>query len=249
MMKRIFIFALLASISMVSAGRNFRTPFEKTERYESGKRIYKFENPNFSRSSLSLGYGFMPVESFGWYSGSVFNSAERHSQVVNSLNSKTNMNLGAISLAYANQLTPWLELQIPLIYTYSQGSFSNPTATMNSQSYFEYFFSMTPNVKISWLFSDKFRFYSRVGFGFSIGNRYERYQAGLNSKFSLSWQLSPVGIEVGKQIRFFAEAGFGSMGIIQAGVKLHFLSESNNSDGSPKVKSTERYNWYEHRLR
>lgn len=234
---KLSVVLLLLITTPLGTYAQFRTPFETVAKDENGKRQYIRPNPHFGRSSATLSYGFMPMSAMNWWASPMFDSKF---QLGKEYASETKTNIGVISLAYNNQITPWLELQIPISYSYSTGNFTNTPRDFNSY-YYESWVSMVPNVKISWAFNDLIHLYSRVGLGVGIGNRYENFNAGMNSKAAFMWQLSPIGFEIGRRARFFIEAGFGQMGIVNAGVKIVF----NKSDVKPDGTKREIKQWYE----
>ncbi len=233
--------ATLLCINELSA--QMRTPFETAPRGENGKRVYEYPNAQFGKSSFSVFYGYGAINNTDSYSNKIFDSKY---QVGLEFQSVSSSNIGTIGFSYNNQLTPWLELSIPFAYSYSKGEFPDlPTAVSKSKDYHDSWISVTPNVKVSWLFNDKWHFYSRAGVGFGIGNRYEDFQAELNSQFAMSWHFSPVGMEYGRRVSVFVEAGYGYLGIVNAGLKVRFNKSSVNPDGTKRETRT----WYDNLVR
>lgn len=243
--------SLLLLIALITPNLSFgqskwQTPFTKTTRNELGKREYKYPNPKFGKSSVTIGYGYMPISGMDWWSSPTFKSIFPTATHTTKLNSHIISNIGAINLAYANQITPWLELQVPIIYSYSKGVFQNyGTTPLINDAFHESWFSIMPNVKISWAFSDLIHIYSRIGIGFSLNNRYENFNAGLNHKLSFAWQFSPIGFEIGRRACFFIEGGLGQMGVVSGGVKFRFNKATTTPDG----KKREVRDWHDTYLR
>ncbi|MFI3295886.1 MAG: hypothetical protein R3Y19_07690 [Rikenellaceae bacterium] len=230
--------AIVAMFSLSSVNAQMRTPFEKVEIGEDGKRQYVYENTQLGKSSVSLFYGYSPANKYNWWASNTFKSQYSAQQAYSS---ETATNTGVFGLTYSNQITPWLELCFPFTYSYSTGNFVDFDLNNWSSEYYETILTFTPNVKISWLFNDLVHLYSRVGIGFAIANRYEDFNAGMNGKFGFTWQFSPVGIEVGRRVAFFAEAGIGHLGMVSAGLKIRF----NRSDVRPDGTTREKREWYD----
>ena len=64
-------------------------------------------------------------------------------------------------------------------------------------------FNVSPQARINWVRRPVFRLYSSAGMGFTINSN-----AG-ESAYEASFQIMPIGIAVGKDVFFFAEAGGG----------------------------------------
>ena len=78
------------------------------------------------------------------------------------------------------------------------------------------YYSLIPSVKLNWYKRDWFGAYSRFGVGPTLRNK-----AGVNS-LKLGYQASLLGLEVGRNFRFFAEGGFGTHGLALVGLRYRF---------------------------
>jgi hypothetical protein len=82
------------------------------------------------------------------------------------------------------------------------------------------FFAMA-GIKLNWFRYDIFGMYSKFGLGAMCinGNLMEEYGDTL---WLPTAQITPIGMEIGRQLCGFLELGAGMQGILQAGVKYHF---------------------------
>ena len=78
-------------------------------------------------------------------------------------------------------------------------------------------YSLMPAVKLRWYQREWFSAYSKFGFGASyLGYKEE------GKKIGISFQASLLGVEVGKSLRGFVEAGVGDQGVALAGIRYRF---------------------------
>lgn len=112
---------------------------------------------------------------------------------------------------------------------YSDPSLDNPSAMYPSNKHV-YLKTQTlfvmPTLKFTWYNNHHFAFYSRGGLGgqyYKLDAESRDYPERHESHLKLSYQFSPVGIEVGGDlIRFFSELGYGKQGVFNMGVVTHF---------------------------
>lgn len=88
------------------------------------------------------------------------------------------------------------------------------------------YFTVMPAVKYDWVHKDHFALYSKVGAGIMI-HKYDEKDFEVNNHNKgtdtfFMYQVSFVGLEFGKKVRGFFEAGVGEQGIILGGVKYKF---------------------------
>lgn len=77
------------------------------------------------------------------------------------------------------------------------------------------YITVMPGMKLHWLRTNGFNMYSKLAVGptFSIADSGE-------SGWGLDWQISPIGLEFGRNFCVFAEAGFGEQGIVLGGIRI-----------------------------
>jgi len=87
------------------------------------------------------------------------------------------------------------------------------------------YYTVLPNLKVNWINKPHFALYSRVGIGVRINHEQEEVEGKTETRnFSkFAYQLTVAGFEAGsRNVRGFAEAGFGQCGIGQLGCRILF---------------------------
>lgn len=240
----------IATSAIAQKNGQWTTPFSAsnvTKEFVDGKssRTFHYRNPRISKASIGLSYGLMPITSFGWWSNPIVGSKVSGTEP---RNAEYTSCFGSVS-AHANvYLNPWLELQVPFIYSHASGKLYNKV-NVEESDFSEDWYTLMPNIKIIWVQNDILQAYSRVGIGVALVNRREHFNnaSAIRADIAFAWQFSPIGIEVGKRVKFYAEAGFGQTGVVMAGVKFHFNSMAYDKQGNPK--KIEKHLWYENMVR
>ncbi len=88
------------------------------------------------------------------------------------------------------------------------------------------FYTVMPAVKFNWMRKETMSLYSKVAVGCTFASISEELAEGNvksddNDTF-FNFQLSAIGIEVGKKLRVFAELGYGEQGVVFAGLRYRF---------------------------
>jgi hypothetical protein len=133
---------------------------------------------------------------------------------------------GPIGLEYFYHFKPWLGVGV--ITTYGQLVQDGYKGDDKVGKKSNYYFTALPAVKFDWLRRDVIGLYSKLGAGVTM-RRETREFYGENAKhdtdktdFHFNWQVSIIGVEVGKRLRGFAEGGFGEQGVLLAGLRYRF---------------------------
>ena len=88
------------------------------------------------------------------------------------------------------------------------------------------YFSVMPAIKWYWVNKNSFGLYSKAAAGIAFLNSTEKDLATSKSEDDSSshfmFQCSVIGAEFGKQVRGFAELGFGHQGFVQVGIRYKF---------------------------
>lgn len=249
-MKKILLLLLLGGILSPCVGQSWRTPFTKTAKNAEGYREHQYFNPHLSKSSVAISYGYLPLCSYDWWSANAMKSRPNGKRIYDNIGAT---NTGTFSIMYSNQLTPWLELSVPITYSHSTGTLYETMydQTRVAGTYKDDFFLVIPQVKISWLYNSFFHLYSRAGVGVGLGNRYQTIigAEAVNSKAVFAWQVFPIGLEIGKRCTFFAEAGYGHIGVVNAGLKVRFNRSKDQSGRTRNEAIAEKHAWYKDILR
>lgn len=248
---------LVAAIPVGAIAQRTITPFTPRVTDEQGRKVYiqPQENPQ-SKIAVTLGYGFMPVTARDGFSADRFPfHYSGQGASVSYPDGDVTSTLGSISLGVNWEINPWLELNIPLLFSHSTGrqEFLVPVPGDPGQFYdksgkFEdKWFVLLPNVRINWMRNSWLSLYTRAGIGCGIGNRWFSIDADEATKFVFAWQFSPVGVEMGKgRFNFYVEGGYGFTGVVTAGIKLK-VGRIDKKTG--KTSTGRSVDWYDKYLR
>lgn len=122
-------------------------------------------------------------------------------------------------MGYMYRLTPSLTVGGMFVYS------GNMSSTVGGGYIYDNFYSILPQVKFVWYRSGIVGLYSRLAAGVLIADR--QYQVGPavddgDTAATFTFQVSPIGVELGRTIAGFAEAGFGATGVLTLGVRARF---------------------------
>lgn len=182
---------------------------------------------NIDRHEFSVGYGVLPVSE---WSGA-FTNAIKYPAGLMPFERSCGSHYGAVNIDYNFRLNKRIGIGVGVTYAYADKDVAFVSDHMERITDKEYnnFLSIMPKVKLNWIEKPKFTLYSTVGLGLCIDfyNTVDIDNRGLpvnssNSVFMLAYQFSPIGIEVGKKVCFFMEAGIGNAGSIICGVRAKF---------------------------
>jgi hypothetical protein len=160
---------------------------------------------------ISLSYGLWPVTDF------VDMFADMFDGLMN-----TNSHTGAASMSYIYKLNDLIGVGGALVFAGYSGDTTQPGLPM-----YKNFYAILPQAKFNWYRSRTVTLYSRAAAGVTIAALRGRYSAPENPEYNKAeaafiWQLSPIGIEVGRTFAAYAEAGFGAMGSAMLGIRFKF---------------------------
>ncbi len=242
---------LLACSMLVCGGsawaRNGRTitPFTPRVTDSTGKKVYvQPQEVRRSRIAVTFGYGYSPVTAHDRYANKRFPFMEN-----NAPNAKTEKGhitgcFGTVSFGINYEITPWLELNVPFVYSHNNGRQAFRDVQRTDQK--DDWFTVLPNLRINWVRNNWLSVYTRAGIGFGLGNRWVSVDADQSAKAIFGWQVSPVGVEMGKgNFCFFVEGGYGFTGMVSAGIKLKVGKVLKNG----KTSTGRTVNWYDKYLR
>lgn len=86
-------------------------------------------------------------------------------------------------------------------------------------------YSLMPQARFFWYTNKNMNVYSKAAVGLTARrNKYTNNNDIIEKfrDFNIAWQVSAIGFEYGNIVCGFAEAGFGTQGFIQAGVRIKF---------------------------
>lgn len=128
---------------------------------------------------------------------------------------------GSISLGYTYRLTP--SVSVGGMFAYS-GNMSDVVGKKGAYIY-KNFYSILPQVKFEWYRRGIVTLYSRLAAGVVIGNIQDQSGTLVTNVFTaaaFTFQVSPIGLEIGRSVTGFVEAGFGATGVLTLGVRKSF---------------------------
>ncbi len=171
------------------------------------------------RIEISASYGFAPatgiikdmyeIETDDFKFNS-FDDAEKWGAITANVNLRLTEKF-ALGLSYTfSQLSQDAGYQIKDV---TIATFSNQELSYNS---------LMLNIKKAWMSTRFVTVYSRISGGVTFikikgDDDFLPYE---ESKKYVAFQVSPIGVEVGNNLAVFLEGGFGTMGILQGGVRL-----------------------------
>ena len=133
---------------------------------------------------------------------------------------------GPIGLEYFYHLKPWLG--VGAITTYGQLTQDAIKGDDKVGKKSNYYFSVLPAVKFDWYRGDVVGLYSKLGAGVTMRREIREFEGNKaeyntdKTDIMFNWQVSLIGIEVGKSLRAFAEGGFGEQGVVMLGLRYKF---------------------------
>lgn len=187
----------------------------------------KTRNKNIDRHEFSIGYGVMPISEWN----GTFTNAIKYPADYEPYDFSKSSHYGAVSLDYNFRLNKRIGVGVGVVYAYAEKDVSFSPAHIGNMTSKENnnFLSIMPKVKLNWIEKPNFTLYSTVGLGLCIDfyNTVGINEQGMlinesSSVFMLAYQFSPIGIEVGKKVAFFMEAGIGNAGSVVMGVRAKF---------------------------
>lgn len=137
---------------------------------------------------------------------------------------------GALFINYDHAVTPHVMVGFGTTYSRLGRDLMakiNDTPTKIGRGSSDYY-SVMGRFHHQWLNTERVRVYYGVGFGFTIIHdqadidvRYKPENT-IQNAFHVAFQLTPIGIEVGKKLSVFLEAGLGFNGLAAGGLSYKF---------------------------
>ena len=135
---------------------------------------------------------------------------------------------GTISAEYFHHVSPVVSLGAIGVYNMHNRDLQKDGKVIGSNK--RSFITLLPAVKFNWLRKDSWGMYSKLGAGASLLVSKEKTDATPsseaidNTKCSVlfNFQVSALGVEFGRSLRGFCEAGFGEQGVFLVGLRYRF---------------------------
>ena len=134
-----------------------------------------------------------------------------------------------ISVGYKYRLAKWFWLGATVSYTGLYDVYYDRITNKKVSSESDHIITIMPSVRFSWLNKEIVTLYSGLSVGYAIdiyhsNYLYPRYTDCEHGAF---FQLTAVGVHVGRKWYGFAEIGMGIQGFFQAGFGYNFNSKKN----------------------
>lgn len=167
---------------------------------------------------VSLSYGGLPVvDLLGYYENYFTPSASQTSLY------DDKGKFGAFNISYL--FYPDENWGVGLVYSYTNSDKRILNNNKIAGDFYNSFHSICPSFKYNWYNYNFITLYSRVNAGVAIATTKASYisqkqvEQKIATKAFFMYQVSPIGIEVGRQVAGFVEVGFGHMGTAMAGLR------------------------------
>lgn len=235
---------LLSVTGVWAQGGRIVTPFTPREVDSVGRKVYvQPQRERQSRIAVTFSYGYGAVTSFDSYANKRFPFFYNNAQSQEDPEGRITSCFGTVSVGFNYEITPWLELNIPFVYSHSRG-WQECVRGSNDMSGYQTddWVTLLPTLRINWMRNNWLSLYTRMGVGVGIGSRWVACDADQTTKVTFGYQVSPLGVEMGKgKLCFFVEGGYGFTGYVTAGLKLKVgkvLKDGRTSTGR-------QVNWYD----
>lgn len=173
---------------------------------------------DYPKHELSLSYGIFTdneiAETVGGVLGTVFTAG--------AVQMNNYSFSGAVSVEYAYHVSK--VLAFGGAFCYERATMDIVMANAKVGVTYDNYYTVMPIGKANWANWESVRLYSKLGLGVTV-DAYRQSSAGerhYNHDVNFAFQFSPIGIEIGRRVNFFAEGGFGVQGIVQAGMRVRF---------------------------
>jgi hypothetical protein len=127
---------------------------------------------------------------------------------------------GVIYLGFQHSMSD--KISIEGKYSYEKISLSwKENQTLGIQSYSDHINTITAGIRYTYSAHNKLKFYGRTDIGYLW--YYKSNPSDYDISFSkFAFQLTPIGLSYGKNLRGFCELGFGHLGLINGGISCSF---------------------------
>ena len=137
---------------------------------------------------------------------------------------------GVYHIGYQYHVRPTISIGITFVYEYlkhelSPGS-SHPRDDWKRKIYTDKQYTTLASIHKSWFKNEWITLHFAAAAGLNVTDREETRNdfggEGIYDKFHFAYQITPIGIKVGKQLFGYAELGYGFKGIVCGGVGIRF---------------------------
>lgn len=171
---------------------------------------------------VSFSYGVFPVQDLLGYYENYF-VKQRVKSSMEAFDDKAKF--GAFSVSYL--FYPDENIGLGLIYSYHNGDKEILKGKTPIGTCYSSFHTIAPSFKYNWYNYDYFTLYTRINMGVSIATAkfsyfdLDKQREGEKTEVKpfFMYQVSPIGVELGRQVAGFLEAGFGHLGTVTVGLR------------------------------
>lgn len=217
-----------------SLGNVDLTPWEfrqlvRSQRYARKQRI-RIERlarePYRPQHDLRVMFGFAPMfDGWGvpdWDGYDLGNPAYEvlHSKYYNSLFGRHS--LGALSVSYAYRIGQKWEIGAALSFTRISDNLYPAPDGLESRNLREYYLSVMPGVRYSWICNSRFRLYSAAEGGAQLAMRRDFFECSYWTEMRATGQFTVVGFTLGRNFFWGCELGAGCRGVFVTGIGWRF---------------------------
>jgi hypothetical protein len=129
--------------------------------------------------------------------------------------------MGTFNIQYDRVISEKYSVGLSLVLESIKKDVSRPNM-IYSDGYQAKYFTILTNASYLYLRKEKLELYGRLGVGVSFSKEEFVEQNVSKESVLFAYQVSPIGVRLGKKFFFQAEAGFGYVGIISFGVGYRF---------------------------
>lgn len=178
------------------------------------------QQATIGRSEIFISYGAVPTtDFFGLYTGIAARIAS-----LGHVTEENSRSFGAVNAGYYFYAKPWLGIGGAYSYANLKQDLVYDGSVVGNQKYG--YHNVMGSVKFNWFRRPIVTLYSRAAAGVTIATEsFTEAETGMVDKTTevmFAFQVSPIGIEVGRALAGFAEVGIGNMGVAQVGLRYRF---------------------------
>jgi hypothetical protein len=175
---------------------------------------------NFPRSEFSLRYGLVTNADIIELTSDLLTSVF----TFGSFETRNNISTGAFSFEYQYRPKKWVSVGGSVSYERTTCDLFSKNLDIDAGNIINNYYTVMATARFNYLSKKIITLYSRVGIGYTLWLEYingdNQYQD--QSDGFVAFQLTPIGIRIGTKVGGFFEAGFGSEGMVAAGVSFRF---------------------------
>lgn len=131
---------------------------------------------------------------------------------------------GAVTASYGYRFKRWLSLHANLTYSgmYRRRNMKSDKTYVGTDT--EHVLTFMPTIRFTWLDRPAIRLYSSAGLGGAmyLGRTFQNIDSERYRGYTVSMQITPLGIAFGRSFFGYVEGGFGAHGWIVAGFGYRF---------------------------